>query len=79
VTLRILGKPGAILDLASIALPEYKGLACKVRRDITGFGADIEMTFDPVFTKDLFANQTLKLNFGAKGLSSAEVVFKTSK
>ncbi len=79
VTLRILGKPGMSLDPASITLPEYKGVTCKTKKDISGLGVDVDMTFEPAFTKDLFANQVLTLDFGAKGLSSAGVVFKTKK
>jgi len=77
--MRVLGERTRILKPEDLALPVHKEVSFSVKQDTQGHGLEVTALFNPEFTKELYAEEIVPLEFKVKGASAAMVVCKTKK
>jgi len=79
ITLRLLGERSRVLKPEDIVLPTRANVSFSVSPEKHGNGLEVTATFNPEFTKELYAEENIPLEFKIKGASSAQVVCKIRK
>ncbi|MEI6808520.1 MAG: DUF1573 domain-containing protein [bacterium] len=73
-SLRVLGERTKVLRPEELSLPVHKDAAFGVKPVAQCHGLEVTATFGPEFAKELYAEETIPLEFKIRGTSSATVV-----
>jgi hypothetical protein len=78
-SMRVLGERTRVLKPEDLTLPAHKDVSFIVKPVSQGHGLEVTAAFGPEFAKELYAEETILLEFKIRGASSATVVCKIKK
>ena len=78
-SMRVLGERTRVLRPEDLSLPVHKDVSFTVTPVSQGHGLEVTATFGPDFAKELYAEESIPLEFKILGASSAAVVCKIRK
>ena len=78
-TLRVLGDRTKVLKTEDLILPKNNGTAFNFKPDLQGHSLEVTATFNSNFIKELYAEESIPLEFKMAGASSAAIVCKINK